>query len=213
MATGLEILGAAAAIAQFIGYTISLGKDAAAVYKSSGGTTEEIEYRGNWIQRFQSENKEMLARDKKRLMPRDTTEESIHQLAQDSQDAAMELLNVLRSLRLQGPSQNDDFIKKASKSFGVAFKAKRWQQEINSKTQRLQKLREQLHEQLLRLIRSGRSPNMPIPGQTVADSMSLVIGLPLKYHKALNMSKRRSGMLLLQQMLKPMTQEKNFCMQ
>ena len=146
MAAGLEALGAAAAIAQFIEYGIGMITKIVEVHRSSNGTTDDLQHMNTMVSRFRDMNSRMLSEHCQQVAALSTAESDFSSVARQCGDVASELLQILDKLQVKGA-------KSIRKSVWIAWRADRTNPTIRSLQRRLQSLRQELNEQLLRVIR------------------------------------------------------------
>lgn len=147
--SGLEILGAVAAAAQLVDYGVSLSVKAAQVYRNAQGTTDELQAVNEMTLKFREMTQSSLTVHRQAQFENSPAENAYADIARQSNEAALELLRVLSEIRVQGE-------KSKSKSLRIAWKADWKKTTIEKLQRRLELLREQLNDHLMRMMRSVR---------------------------------------------------------
>ncbi|GIZ38534.1 hypothetical protein CKM354_000195000 [Cercospora kikuchii] len=140
-----EALSAAAAIAQFIEYGLRITATAVDIYKSSSGTTTQLQHVTDMTTRFRELNVTIEADCRKYSRTQDPGEKVLGAIAAETRTAANQLLVFLDGLRLKGP-------KTTANSFMNALKIDRKHSKLEAHQAKLRALREQLHDHILKMI-------------------------------------------------------------
>ena len=100
--SGLEILGAVAAVAQLVDYGVALSARAVQVYRNAQGTTAELQIMREMTLKFNDMNQSSIAGHQRGYLGGSPAERAYAETAHQSSEAASELLQVLDDLRVQG---------------------------------------------------------------------------------------------------------------
>ncbi|GIZ49069.1 hypothetical protein CKM354_001210900 [Cercospora kikuchii] len=154
MASGLEVLGAAAAVAQFTQLGIELSKNAIQVYGSIHGTNERTQSLYDATRKFRDQHAVVSRHSQSLAHSSDKMEQVIVKTMEQIQATAVDLLKLIDGLRAKDPKRLD-------KVFTAVVKTKYHESDIEKLRTKLDDLRRQLAEQSVQLISVRVTSDIP----------------------------------------------------
>lgn len=142
MATGLEVLSAAAAVAAFVEYGVKLGNQAMAIYRNDNDVPEEVQRLEETTSELQKLAVQVTAQGSSTLTGLDETERRLQEIAEACSKTTKQFLKLLEELNVKGS-------KTIWRSFRAASKYEKNRKQIASYQAQLEDRRQELHGLLL----------------------------------------------------------------